>query len=72
MRRSSGCCGPVERTFAWPEFVADDALQAFSTDAPTAPFEALPNIYVAATRMSALDPSFAVRTVVAGRTEFEI
>lgn len=51
----------VERAFAWPEYVAAGALLAFSTDAPTAPHEALPNVYIAATRRSALDPSFEPR-----------
>ena len=51
----------VDRAFAWPEYEAAGALLAFSTDAPTAPFEALPNMYIAATRKSALDPSFAAR-----------
>lgn len=51
----------VDRAFAWPEYEAAGALLAFSTDAPTAPFEALPNMYIAATRKSALDPSFAPR-----------
>ena len=49
----------VDRAFAWPEYVAAGTLLAFSTDAPTAPHEALPNMYIAATRASALDPSFA-------------
>lgn len=49
----------VDRAFAWPEYVEAGALLAFSTDAPTAPHEALPNVYIAATRASALDPSFA-------------
>ena len=48
----------AHRGFAWPEYVAAGALLAFSTDAPTAPHEALANMYVAATRRSALDPSF--------------
>ncbi|MET4156771.1 amidohydrolase [Agromyces sp. PvR057] len=48
----------VDRAFAWPEFVDAGALLAFSTDAPTAPHDALHNMYVAATRRSALDPSF--------------
>lgn len=48
----------ADRGFAWPEYVEAGALLAFSTDAPTAPHEALPNMYVAATRRSALDPSF--------------
>lgn len=51
----------VDRAFAWPEYRDAGALLAFSTDAPTAPFEALPNMYIAATRKSALDPSFAPR-----------
>lgn len=48
----------VERAFAWPEYVGAGALLAFSTDAPTAPHEALHNMYVAATRRSALDASY--------------
>lgn len=48
----------AERGFAWTEYRDAGALLAFSTDAPTAPHEALPNLYIAATRRSALDPSF--------------
>ncbi|WP_109208581.1 MULTISPECIES: amidohydrolase [Microbacterium] len=51
----------VDRAFAWCEYVDAGALLAFSTDAPTAPHEALPNMYIAATRKSALDGSFAPR-----------
>ncbi|WP_431031266.1 amidohydrolase [Plantibacter sp. RU18] len=47
----------VDRAFAWSEYEDAGALLAFSTDAPTAPFAALTNVYVAATRSSALDPS---------------
>ena len=47
----------VERAFPWPEYERAGALVAFSTDAPTAPYDALANMYVAATRASALDPS---------------
>lgn len=47
----------VDRAFAWPEYEEAGALLAFSTDAPTAPLDALANMYVAATRASALDPS---------------
>ncbi|VXB49427.1 Amidohydrolase [Arthrobacter sp. 9V] len=47
----------VDRAFAWSEYEDAGALLAFSTDAPTAPFEALTNMYVAATRSSALNPS---------------
>ncbi|MGL3807457.1 amidohydrolase [Paeniglutamicibacter sp. R2-26] len=46
----------TERGFAWPEYEAAGALLAFSSDAPTAPYAALPNLYVATTRRSALDP----------------
>jgi len=48
----------ADRGFAWTEFTEAGALLAFSTDAPTAPHEALPNLYIAATRRSALDDSF--------------
>lgn len=51
----------VERGFAWPEYTEAGALLAFSTDAPTAPHEALPNMYIAATRRSALDDAFEPR-----------
>lgn len=47
----------VDRGFAWPEYRDAGALLAFSTDAPTAPHLALPNMFIAATRRSALDPS---------------
>ncbi|KRE22338.1 amidohydrolase [Agromyces sp. Soil535] len=48
----------ADRGFPWTEFTDAGALLAFSTDAPTAPHEALPNLYVASTRRSALDGSF--------------
>ncbi|WP_407358084.1 amidohydrolase [Microbacterium sp. LTA6] len=47
----------VDRAFPWPEYEDAGALLAFSTDAPTAPHEALANMYVASTRASALDRS---------------
>ncbi|MET3919216.1 amidohydrolase [Arthrobacter sp. UYEF20] len=47
----------VERAYPWTEFLAAGATLALSTDAPTAPHEPLPNMYVATTRKSALDPS---------------
>ncbi|MCK6067433.1 MULTISPECIES: amidohydrolase [Microbacterium] len=47
----------VERAFSWPEYEDAGALLAFSTDAPTAPYDPLANMYVASTRASALDPS---------------
>jgi len=46
----------AERGFAWPELTAAGARLAFGTDAPTAPHPPLPNMYVASTRRSALDP----------------
>jgi predicted amidohydrolase YtcJ len=48
----------ADRGFAWTEFREAGALLAFSTDAPTAPHEALPNLYIAVTRRSALDGSY--------------
>ncbi|WP_285114136.1 amidohydrolase [Leifsonia sp. fls2-241-R2A-40a] len=49
----------VERAFPWPEYEDAGALLAFSTDSPTAPHQALANMYVASTRASALVPSVA-------------
>ncbi|MFK3678745.1 amidohydrolase [Microbacterium sp. NPDC090218] len=46
----------ADRAFAWSEYEQAGALLAFSTDAPTAPHEALPNMFVASTRASALTP----------------
>ncbi|WP_411375055.1 amidohydrolase [Arthrobacter sp. MPF02] len=46
-----------ERAFPWTEFTDAGATLALSTDAPTAPHQPLPNMYVAATRLSALDPT---------------
>jgi len=42
--------------FRWSDLVAAGARLAFGTDAPTAPFQPLPNLFIAATRRSALDP----------------
>lgn len=47
----------AERAYPWTEFLAAGATLAISTDAPTAPHQPLPNLYVATTRRSALDPS---------------
>lgn len=52
----------ADRGFAWSEYRDAGALLAFSTDAPTAPHEALANLYIAATRRSALDPSLDALT----------
>jgi predicted amidohydrolase YtcJ len=48
-----------ERGFPWPELVAGGARLVFGTDAPTAPYAPLPNLFIAATRRSALDPDLA-------------
>jgi hypothetical protein len=45
----------ADRGFAWPELAGSTTL-AFGTDAPTAPLEALPNLHVAVTRRSSLEP----------------
>ena len=47
----------VARAYPWTEFLAAGATLALSTDAPTAPHQPLPNMYIATTRKSALDPS---------------
>lgn len=47
----------VERGYPWREFVEAGATLAFGTDAPTAPFDPLPNLFVATTRRSAFDPA---------------
>lgn len=49
--------GRVGRAFPWPEYEDAGALLAFSTDSPTAPHDALANMYVASTRASALNPA---------------
>ncbi|MCU1361834.1 MAG: hypothetical protein JWN99_3123 [Ilumatobacteraceae bacterium] len=52
--------GADERTtrgFAWPEYLAAGTTLAFGTDTPTADFQALPNMFIAATRRSPVDPS---------------
>lgn len=46
----------VERGYPWPEFSEAGAVVAFGTDAPTAPHQPLPNMFIASTRRSALDP----------------
>ncbi|MEQ1703377.1 MAG: amidohydrolase, partial [Ilumatobacteraceae bacterium] len=45
--------------FAWPAYLAHGTTLAFGTDTPTAPYEPLPNMYIAATRSSP-DDSTAV------------
>lgn len=46
----------VQRGYPWPEMTAAGAVLAFGSDAPTAPHPPLPNMYVATTRRSALNP----------------
>lgn len=42
--------------FRWSDLVASGARLVFGTDAPTAPFQPLPNLFIGATRRSALQP----------------
>ena len=49
----------AHRGFAWPEYLAHGTTLAFGTDTPTAPYESLPNMYIAATRKSPSDSSIA-------------
>ncbi|MFT4136709.1 amidohydrolase [Microbacterium sp.] len=47
----------VGRGFPWPELTHAGARLVFGTDSPTSPLAPLPNLFVAATRRSALDPA---------------
>ncbi|WP_307794485.1 amidohydrolase [Arthrobacter cavernae] len=47
----------VDRAYPWTEFTDAGATLALGSDAPTAPHQPLPNMYVATTRKSALDQS---------------
>jgi predicted amidohydrolase YtcJ len=47
----------AERGFPWPEMTDAGAALVLGTDSPTAPHAPLPNMFVAATRRSALDPT---------------
>lgn len=47
----------IDRGFPWPEITDAGGTLAFGTDSPTSPHSPLPNMFVAATRRSALDPS---------------
>jgi predicted amidohydrolase YtcJ len=47
----------VQRGYPWTAFTAAGARLAFGTDAPTAPHEALANLYIATTRRSVIDRS---------------
>lgn len=46
----------VARGFPWPEMTDAGAPLVFGTDSPTAPYAPLPNMFIAATRRSALQP----------------
>ncbi|CAK9786725.1 amidohydrolase family protein [Cutaneotrichosporon oleaginosum] len=46
-----------DRKFPWKEFEDARADVAFGSDAPTAPYHPLPNMYTATTRLSAINPS---------------
>jgi len=47
----------VDRGFPWPEMTDAGAPLVFGTDSPTSPYAPLPNMFIAATRRSALDPT---------------
>jgi len=47
----------VQRGYPWPEMTEAGASLAFGTDSPTAPMPPLRNVFIAATRRSAFDPS---------------
>jgi hypothetical protein len=47
----------ANRGFAWREFLDAGTTLAFGTDTPTAPYEPLHNMYIAATRKSPGDPT---------------
>lgn len=47
----------VERGYPWGELAEAGATLALGTDAPTAPYDPLPNLFIAATRRSAFDPA---------------
>ncbi len=47
----------ADRGFPWPEMTEAGATLALGSDSPTAPHAPLPNMYVASTRLSALDRS---------------
>ena len=49
----------VNRAYPWPEFTEAGAVLALGSDAPTAPHPPLPNMFIATTRESAIDPSLA-------------
>jgi predicted amidohydrolase YtcJ len=47
----------IDRGFPWPEMTKAGAPLVFGTDSPTSPHPPLPNMFIAATRRSALDPN---------------
>ncbi|MET8567601.1 amidohydrolase [Streptomyces sp. NPDC004783] len=47
----------ADRGFPWPEMTGAGATLVLGTDSPTSPHAPLPNMFIAATRRSALDPS---------------
>lgn len=47
----------IDRGFPWPEMTDAGAPLAFGTDSPTSPYAPLPNMFIASTRRSALNPT---------------
>jgi predicted amidohydrolase YtcJ len=52
----------VERGYPWTSFSDAGALVAFGTDAPTAPHEAMVNLYIATSRKSVIEPDLPANT----------
>lgn len=50
-----------KRGFPWTEFVGAGSHIAFGTDTPVAPHHALPTVYTAVTRKSAVDPNLVTK-----------
>lgn len=61
-RARLGDASRIDYGFPWTEMVDAGAPLVFGTDSPTADFDPLPNMFVAATRRSALDPTLPANT----------
>lgn len=56
--------GPVrcQHVFPYGEFAKTGANVAIGSDSPTAPFDPLPNLYIATTRRSVMEPDLTIQT----------
>jgi predicted amidohydrolase YtcJ len=61
-REKLGDPARIDYGFPWSEMTDAGAPLVFGTDSPTADYDPLPNLFVAATRRSALDPSLPANT----------